>query len=180
MTQNEQQLVVGTQLASKTLNGMFLELAEIKDFLATTSVNADDRDDLEDLILVGEAAIAGKIDRIAHLLEGLDVYTERLKDALEHNKNKISAIKAMVKKTLEMAPNASIKGLAYEAKIVKNGGQTPLDIDPDLLPPVYLDEIMEIKRKPRQALIRTDLEAGKTIPGVTPRERGTHVRIKPL
>jgi hypothetical protein len=176
----ETKIIVGKSLANHTLHGMFLELQEIKDFIATADIRPDDLGDLEDLVCVGEDAIAGKIDRIATLLEALDIYTERLKDALEHNKNKINCIKAMVVKTLEQTPAHSMQGLAYTAKLVRNGGQTPLEIEPDLLPSDYVDEIIEIKRKPRQALIRTDLEAGKSIPGVVPRERGLHVRFKPL
>lgn len=174
--EEQTQLIVGTQLASKTLHGMYLEVAEIRDFVEKYP-DSEWETDLRDLIEAGEAAIAGKIDRLGFAIRYAKLAVETMEEVVEKKKRKVEALNAILKKTLEINGGKALEGAVFRAALVPNGGPEPLEIDKDALPSEYVDEIIEVIRKPRRSLIATDIKAGKEIPGVMRKERGTHVRI---
>lgn len=90
-------------------------------------------------------------------------------------KNKAQRLKDAIGRALDVLQVPRIDGRLFKLKWQNNGGQVPIEVeDASLLP----KEFQRIVIEPDMVAIRTAIEEGQTIKGVTVHERGKHVRVE--
>lgn len=110
-----------------------------------------------------------EVKRDARLAE-----SKRIADMAATDKRSVDSMKARLRDAMIAIGREKIETRSFKLSVVRNGGKLPLNVDEDSIPEEYLTYIP----RPDTDRIRTELEAGGTLPFASLGERGRNVRIR--
>jgi hypothetical protein len=124
-----------------------------------------------------------KVDSVA----GFVRYCERNAEVAKAEADRLNArsrmwlntsdkLKQRIIQAMDLTDTKQLRGACNTITLAKNGGAQPLEIDDNLLPAAFLQQV--ISYKPNRDAIKAALKAGEQIPGVKLIERGRHLKIE--
>lgn len=115
------------------MNFTLKELVEYK-AQAESRLTEDASDDVQELALVADALLKGKVDQAARFKAGLEKHIEDAKKALEGLELMLERTEALMREAVLLAPDLRLEGETYTFRMQKNSRASLLIDDEALLP----------------------------------------------
>lgn len=129
-----------------------------------------------------ESMIKDKADGYVSLIKYHESYDgaiqeeiDRLRKRAASFSNKAKWLKQRLFDAMQRMGESKIVTTLHTIRISKNGGELPVEINPEQLTKKYQTEKLVVS--PNREAILADLKAGKEVPGCMVKERGSHLRI---
>lgn len=161
------------------------DLVSLGDLLDGSAGELDDdiRDAITEQMGLLEDDLEGKTEGIVSLIrekkamhEARMAEAERLRKLAQIDLNTANRLHDWLHHNLKRIGTKKIETTLCKVSVRDNGGKTPLDINEAALPMEYTVKRTSIV--PDKEKIREAIDAGTEVPGVTIKNRGTHLSIR--
>jgi hypothetical protein len=127
-------------------------------------------------------AIAAVINELTGRAEAKTIEARRLRDAATACSNKASRLKNYARSVMDALGTESVKGEAYELKIVRNGGIGSLSLDDDVTPEWLeangYEQFVSTVKEVANPAIRAAIQSGEDIPFARILPPGTRLDVR--
>ncbi len=118
------------------MNFTLKELVEYKS-QAESRLNEDASDDVQELALVAEALLKGKVDQAARFKAGLERHIEDAKKSLEGLELMLERTESLMREAVLLAPDLRLEGETYTFRMQKNSRASLVIQDESQIPDSY-------------------------------------------